>query len=207
MFFVSFFIIHIYKIQNQHGPHSTYGLLLQNLSPVIFPNGSALLLYRYGGGTPYNSHLRLGFADDWKNVSSYVQSGLYTILVSSPITTDNTCKVDAHACSVVGCSTEMATSWNIGLNSVTTATLVDLKPPSNITLKFLSNSEPSFLLLAQEIAENKFLSSPACQEAMKWAIVADFDKAMQCPDYSLFIRGSAYNMSMLHDRIRCSCLF
>ena len=70
------------------------------------------------------------------------ESGLYTILVSSPITTDNTCKVDAHACSVVGCSTEMATSWNIGLNSVTTATLVDLKPPSNITLQFLSNSEP-----------------------------------------------------------------
>jgi len=32
-----------------------------------------LLLYRYGGGTPYNSHLRLGFANDWRNVSSYVQ--------------------------------------------------------------------------------------------------------------------------------------
>lgn len=70
-----------------------------------------------------------------------------------------------------------------------------------VEFTFQKRAEPSFLLLAQEISENKFLSSPACQEAMKWAIVADFDKAMQCPDYSLFIRGSAYNMSMLHDRI------
>jgi hypothetical protein len=44
-----------------------------NISPVIFANGSALFLYRYGGGTPYNSHLRLGTATHWRNVSSYVQ--------------------------------------------------------------------------------------------------------------------------------------
>ena len=42
-----------------------------NISPIILANGSAILLYRYGGGTPYESHLRLGRAAHWRNVSSY----------------------------------------------------------------------------------------------------------------------------------------
>ena len=68
---------------NPNGPWSTPELIPAyrdegdqgdfNLSPVIFQNGSALLMYRYGGGTPYNSHLRLGWADHWRNVSSYRQ--------------------------------------------------------------------------------------------------------------------------------------
>ena len=69
------------------------------------------------------------------------ESGLYSTTVPSPITTDNTCKVEAHSCSIVGCSTEIATSWNIGLNSITSATLINVIPPGNITLKFFSLPE------------------------------------------------------------------
>lgn len=43
-----------------------------NVAPLIFPNGSVLFLYRWGGGSPYESHLRLGHAAHWRNVSSYL---------------------------------------------------------------------------------------------------------------------------------------
>ena len=42
-----------------------------NISPIIFGNGSALFMYRWGGGEPYESHLRLGQAGNWRDVSSY----------------------------------------------------------------------------------------------------------------------------------------
>ena len=45
-----------------------------NVSPVIFGNGSLLLLYRYGGYTPggvYESFLHVGRAAHWRDVASY----------------------------------------------------------------------------------------------------------------------------------------
>ena len=55
-----------------------------NLSPIIFPNGSALILYRWGGGTPYESHLRLGHAVHWRNVSSYTISNATDLFPGLP---------------------------------------------------------------------------------------------------------------------------
>lgn len=55
-----------------------------NLSPIIHPNGSALLLYRWGGGTPYESHLRLGRAAHWRNVTSYTIDNATDLLPGLP---------------------------------------------------------------------------------------------------------------------------
>jgi hypothetical protein len=41
----------------------------------------------------------------------------YNVFVDSPSDTTNTCRLDVQVCTFVGCSQELASSWNIGLNS------------------------------------------------------------------------------------------
>jgi hypothetical protein len=70
-------------------------------------------------------------------------NNLYSTTVQSPTANSHTCKVDAYACSIVGCGTECSTSWNIGLNSATQASLVQIVAPANITVQFQSAPEPN----------------------------------------------------------------